>query len=114
MSYNITNPLYPRPTSGVGGTSFLTSQITSITSGVTTVTGYNTNAPGAVDLVTFEVDGDDVRVFWEGSTPTASVGHILPSGTAYTWAAIQYNNSKFILKTGSTASVITASPFTSG
>jgi hypothetical protein len=99
----------------LGGTSYTTSQVTTVTAGATTVTGY---APSAgipeVQLVTFDVAGDDVRVFWEGSTPTSTSGHVLPGGTAYTWSANQYNNSKFCLSASSTASVITASPFNGG
>jgi len=114
MSYNITNPLYPRPSVTASTTAYITSQVTTITSSATTVTAFNVVSPGAVDLVTFDVQGDDIRVYWEGSTPDSTHGHILPGGTAYTWGAVQYNNSKFILSSGSTSSVITASPFTAG
>jgi len=114
MSYgSIIHPLYPQPALATGGTSSLTSQVTSITSGATTVTGYTAQQP-EVQLVSFDVQGDDVRVFWEGSTPTSTSGHILPGGTAYTWSANQYNASKFILSSGSTASTICASPFNGG
>lgn len=112
MSFNIQNPLYPRLASG--STGYITSQVTTITASSTTVTGFNMTPPYAVDLVSFDVAGDDVRVFWEGSTPTSSSGHKLPGGSAYTWATQQYNNSKFILSGTGTASVITASPFTCG
>ncbi len=115
MSFNIINPLYPQPALAVGGTSYTTSQTTTVTSGATTVTGYvGTTTLTQVQLVTFDIQGDDVRVFWEGSTPTSTSGHILPGGTAYLWSANQYNNSKFILSSGSTASVITASPLNGG
>ncbi len=112
MAYSILNPLYPQPAQ-ISGT-YITSQITTVTAGATTVTGFAPGSVGQIQLVTFDVDGDDVRVFWEGSTPTASSGHRLPGGTAYTWSANQYNNSKFILATGSTAATITASPFNGG
>ncbi len=113
MSYNITNPLYPRPASNATG--YITAQSTTVTSGSTTVTGFNLTSPYAVDLVAFDVAGGPVRVYWEGSTPTSTTGHTLPAGAAFTWSAVQYNASKFILDATATANaVITASPFTSG
>ncbi len=113
MSYNVLNPMYPQP--AMSGNSFITSQVTTVTSGATTVTGFSpTTSVGQIQLVSFDVQGDAVRVFWEGSTPTSTSGHILPGGTAYTWAANQFNASKFILSSGSTASAICASPFNGG
>jgi len=111
--YNMIGPLYPQP--AMVGNSYITSQVTTVTAGATTVTGYvPTTTVGQVQLVALSIAGDDVRCYWEGSTPTASTGHLLPGDSAYTWAANQYNNAKFILATGSTASVITASPFNGG
>lgn len=115
MASNILHPLYPGPALLIGGTGYVTSQITTITTGATTVTGFTrTGGIGDIQLVTFDVQGDDVRVLWEGSTPTSSSGHILPGGTAYTWSANQYNNAKFILSGSGTASVICASAFNGG
>lgn len=115
MAYNILHPLYPQPALAVGGTSYVTSQVTTVTSGSTTVAGFvGTTSSYQVDLVTFDVFGDDVRVFWEGSTPTSTSGHVLPGGTAYSWSANQYNNSKFILSGSGTSAVITASAFNCG
>lgn len=112
MSYNITNPLYPRIATNASG--YITSLVTTITAGATTVTAYNTTPPYVVDLVSFDVAGDDIRVYWEGSTPDSTHGHVLPGGTAYTWSVNQYNNSKFCLSGSGTSSTITASPFISG
>ena len=115
MSFNVLNPLYPQPALGIGGTSYLTSQVTTVTAGAASAVGFaGTTALTQVQLVTLDIQGDDVRVFWEGSTPTSSSGHILPGGTAYTWSANQYNNSKFILSGSGTASTIVASPFNGG
>lgn len=98
-----------------GGTGYLTSQVTTITSGATTVTGFSgSTSQSQPQLVTFDVQGDDIRTFWEGSTPTATSGHVLQGGSAYTWAANQYNNAKFILSSGSTSSTICASPLNGG
>ncbi len=104
--------IYPQP--AYSGNSLVTSVITTVTSGATTAASFTVTNPSLIQLVTFDVAGDDVRVYWEGSTPTASTGHILPGGTAYTWAYNQWQGSKFILSTGSTSSVITASAFNGG
>lgn len=116
MSFSITLPLYPRPSVLASTTGYITSHIVTVTSSAATDTvAFNVVSPGAVDLVTLDVQGSDVRVFWEGSTPTSTLGHILPAGTAYTWSAVQYNNSKFILDSSATANAtIVASPFTAG
>lgn len=115
MSFNITNPLYPRPAITASTTAYITSHVVTVTSAAATdTTAFNTNPPGAVELVTFDVQGGDVRTFWEGSTPTSSAGHILPAGTAYTWGVVQYNAAKFILDASATAATIVASPFTAG
>ena len=113
MSYSITNPLFPRPSVNVSN-AYITAAVTTVTSGATTVTAFNLTSPAAVDLVTFDVQSGDVRVYWEGSTPTSTTGHLLPQGSAYTWAAVQYNNAKFILDANSTAATIVASPLTAG
>lgn len=112
MSYNILNPLYPQP--AYNGNSLITSVTTTVTAGATTAASFTVTSPSAIQLVSFDVQGDDVRVYWEGSTPTSSTGHVLPGGSAYTWAYNQYVNSKFILSGTGTAAVITASAFNGG
>lgn len=112
MSYSVTNPLYPRPSSNTTG--YITAQATTVTASATTVTGFSSVGPNSVDVVWLDVAGDPVRVFWEGSTPTASSGHLFVAGVVYTLPVVAYDNAKFILKTGSTASVVTASPMSAG
>jgi len=112
MASNILHPLYPMP--AYSGTSLITSVVTTVTSGSTTVTAFTVTSPSEIQLVSFDVAGDDVRVFWEGSTPTSTSGHVLPGGTAYTWSANQYYGSKFILSGSGTTAVITASAFNGG
>jgi hypothetical protein len=64
-----------------------------------------------VGMVTFDVQDQPVRVRWDGTDPTSTVGHFLPAQTAYTWDCAQYNAAKFIRDTSSTASAtIFASP----
>ena len=113
MAFNLINPLYPQP--AMVGNSFITSQVVTVTTGVTTVTAFApSTSVGQIQLVSFDVQGDDVRVYWEGSTPSSSAGHILPGGSAYTWSANQFNNSKFILSGSGTAATIVASAFNGG
>lgn len=98
----------------MAGNSYITSQVTTVTAGSTTVTGYTPGSVGDIQLVAFDIAGGDVRCYWEGSTPTSSTGHTLPGGTAYTWAVNQYNNARFCLSGTATSAIITASPFNGG
>jgi hypothetical protein len=104
--------LYPQP--AYSGNSLITSCITTVTSGSTTAASFSVTSPSLIQLVTLTVAGDAVRVYWEGSTPTSTSGHIIVSGIHYTWPYNQWANSKFILSASSTASVITASAFNGG
>lgn len=112
MSSNILGPIYPQP--AYNGNSLLTSLTVTVTTGSTTAATWTVTSPSLVQLVTFDIAGDDCRVFWEGSTPTSSSGHILPGGTAYTWAYNQWAGSKFILSGSGTTAVITVSAFNGG
>ena len=114
MSYNLEHVLYPRPAYNNSGVA-LTAQATTVTGGAATVVGFNLTPPNAVDIVYLDVAGDPVRAFWEGSTPSATSGHLLLAGSPpYYLPIVAYNNLKVCFKTGSTASVITASPMTVG
>ena len=79
-----------------------------------TPTGYTTTgsgSSGSVALITFDVQTSDVRARWDGTAPTATVGHKLYAGTAYTWSTDQFNNTQFIRDTAATAdAVIFSSP----
>ncbi len=112
MASNILHPLYPMP--AYSGNSLITSKTVTVTSGATTAATFTVTSPSEIQLVVFDIAGSDIRVFWEGSTPTSSTGHVLQGGTAYTWAYNQWANSKFILSGTGTSAVITASPFNGG
>lgn len=112
MASNALHPLYPQP--AYSGNSLITSQAITVTAGSATVPQFTPGSVGDIQLVTFNVAGDPARVFWEGSTPTASSGHLVVAGQYYTWSANRWNNSKFIFATGSTTCVITASPLNGG
>lgn len=116
MAYSSLNVLYPPRAVANSGTAVASQSLTVSTAAVA-ATGY-TATPGAgsyVQLVTFDVQDNDVRCRWDGSDPTSTVGHILPAGTAYTWATSQYNAAKFIrISTATADATIFASPFNGG
>lgn len=98
MAFNALGPLYPYPARS--GSSVIASQsitVSTVAIGVTTAFAI----PG-VDMVTFDIQDQDVRVRWDGTDPTSTVGHILPASTAYTWASNQFNAAKFIRHSAAT------------
>ena len=81
----------------------------------TAAVAFGTAFAARTQLVTFDIQDNDVRVRWDGTDPTGTVGHILPAGTAYTWAASQATAAKFIrISTASADGVIFASEFNGG
>lgn len=107
MAFNAIGPLYPKPAWAADSTQ-IPSQSLTVSAAAVAATGYDIPI---VELVTFDVQVSDVRVRWDGTDPTGAVGHILPAGSAYTWAAKQYNQAKFIrISTATTDAVIFASP----
>lgn len=108
MAFSVLHPLYPQRAMSNDGTA-IASQSTTASTAAIAPTGYTQSS---VNLVTFDVQVSDVRVRWDGTDPTGTVGHILPAGTAYTWDVAQYNASKFIrISTASSDAIIFASPF---
>lgn len=96
--------LYPKRAMLSG--SPVASQSLTVSTTAVAATGY-TAAPAVngVDLVTFDVQTNDVNARWDGTDPTAGAGggHLLPAGTAYTWDVDQFNNAKFIRVTAAAA-----------
>lgn len=106
MPFNNIGPLYPYPAKSAGST--VASQSITVS---TAAIGVTTAFAVPVEMVTFDVQGYDVRVRWDGTDPTSTTGHILPASTAYTWAANQFNAAKFIRDSTATAdATIFASP----
>lgn len=105
--YNTLGPLYPYPARTVTG-AIASQSLTVSTAAVAFATIYA--VPG-VDMVALDIQGQTVRVRWDGTDPTSTVGHILYAGQAYTWATNQFNASKFIrISTASADATIFASP----
>lgn len=87
--------LYPKR--AMLGDSPVASQSLAVSSTAVAPAGYTAQtAVDGVDLVYFDVTTDAVRVRWDGTDPTASVGHLLPVNTNYIWDAQRFNSAKFI------------------
>jgi hypothetical protein len=87
------------------------SQTLTVSTSAVAFTGFTPAVAGGngVTLVTFDVQSNPVVARWDGTDPTASVGHTLASGASYTWDVAQFNAAKFIRQGGADA-VIFASP----
>jgi hypothetical protein len=103
---------FPKRAMNSGGTETASQSLTVSTAAVSP-TGYTGSS--AVDnnsVVVFDVQTSNVRVRWDGTSPTSTVGHLLYVGSAYTWDVDQFNAAKFIRDTAATAdAVIFSSPF---
>src|SRR5260221_36193 len=112
--YSGPNLFYPKPSLLAG--SPIAAQSLIVSTVAVAPTGYTAATSGSspVQLVTFDVQTSDVRVRWDGTAPTGTVGTILYAGTNYTWNQAQYNNAQFIRRsTASVDAVIFAHPMTS-
>lgn len=107
MAFDIIHPMYPQR--AFNGTAVIASQsLTVSTASVSFATAYDVNY---VRTVSLDIQGVDVRVRFDGTDPTGTVGHILPAGTAYCWDVDRFNNAEFIrISTASTDATIFASP----
>lgn len=109
--YSQVHVLYPKRAM-LSASPVASSSTTVSTSAVAPSTIYTAStAVDPVILVTFDVQTSDVRVRWDGTDPTSTVGHRLPAGTAYTWDVDQFNAAKFIRDSGAVSdATIFASP----
>ena len=113
MSFSNLRPLYPqrafnRDNTPISSTTF---SVTTTATSSQTFTAYPNQS--GVQLVSFDIQGNDVYVRWDSVDPVASAGggHVLPAGSAYTWPVDQYNSTRWIAS--STANVF-ASGFNAG
>lgn len=105
MPFNILHPLYPKR--GFTTSSATASQsLTVSTAAVGFATSFNANT----NIVDFDVQDSAVRVRWDGTDPTSTVGHILPAFTGYSWDVQRAAAAKFIrISTASSDATIFAS-----
>ena len=101
------------PKRAMTGASATASQSLTVSTAAVAAAGY-TGSSGVNNnsVVVFDVQTSNVRVRWDGTDPTSTVGHLLYVGSAYTWDVDQFNAAKFIRDTAATAdAVIFSSPF---
>jgi hypothetical protein len=83
----------------------VSAQSTTVSTVSITPTGFTaaTAGGGGVNFVTLDIQTSNVRVRFDGTAPTATVGTLLYVGTNYTWNVDLYNNAKFIRDTSASA-----------
>lgn len=104
---------YPKRAIQVGNNTPVADVYTAVSTVAIASAGFTgTSAVGNNLLVSFDVQGCDMFVRWDGTDPTSTVGHFLPQNSAYTWSVDQFNAAKFIrASTASADGVIAASAF---
>lgn len=93
----------------------MAAQSLTVSTAAVSPTGYTNAVSGTspVQLVSFDIQDNHVRVRWDGTSPTGTVGTILYAGTNYTWDVSQYNAAKFIrISTAAADATIFAHPMT--
>jgi len=98
MAFSIIHPLYPKLAITTSGTVVAHQSLTVGTAASAFATTFNVNT----NLVTFDVQGFAVRVRFDATAPTATVGHYLPVQTAYTWDKDMAARAQFIRDTTAT------------
>lgn len=112
--YSGVNLFYPKR--AMSGGNPIAAQSTTVSTVSISATGYPDATTGSspVQFVAFDIQDNNVRVRWDGTAPTSTVGTILYAGTNYTWNVTQYNSAKFIrISTASADATIFAHPMTS-
>jgi hypothetical protein len=87
-----------------GGTP-IAAQSTTVSTASVSPAGF-TNAVaggGGVNFVMLDVQTSNVRVRFDGTAPTSTVGTLLYVGEKYTWSIDLYNNAKFIRDTSASS-----------
>ena len=105
MAFNIVNPLFPKPT--FHASAQVAAQRLTVTS---TATVQFSAFDGSTDMVTFDVQTAGVYCTFDGTTPSATAGHILAPGEKYTWSAAGAKLAKFVATT-TTNAIIYGSEF---
>lgn len=101
------NVLFPYPARS-GGSAVAAQNLTVSTSATGFATTWDVNAS---PIVTMDVQTSNVRVRFDGTDPTSTVGHILYAGMSYSWSAAMANSARFIRDTSAAADAkIFASP----
>ena len=111
MAYNLNNIL-PKPTYSTAGRTDGTSalvagqRLTVTSTATSTFSAFNART----DVIALDVQVANTYCTFDGTTPSATNGHILYSGQAYTWSTAAAIAAKFVATT-TTNSIIYASEF---
>lgn len=100
-SFNLNN-IFPKPAIYRGNA--IADQRLAVGGSVVQFSAFN----DITTMVMFDIQDADVSCTVDGSTPSASNGHRLYAGRAYTWSTAMAASAKFIQQ-GATAAVIHAS-----
>lgn len=100
-SFNLNN-IFPKPAVYRG--SSVADQRLAVSSAVVQLSAFG----DTTNMVMFDIQDADVMCTIDGSTPSASNGHRLYQGRAYTWSTAMAQAAKFI-RQGSTDAAIQAS-----
>ena len=100
-SFNLNN-IFPKPAVYRG--SSVADQRLTVSTGVVQLSAFG----DTTNMVMFDIQDADVMCTIDGSTPSATNGHRLYQGRAYTWSTAMAQAAKFI-RQGSTDGVIHAS-----
>lgn len=97
----------------MSGASATASQSLTVSTAAVAAVGYTgSSAVNNNSVVVFDVQTANVRVRWDGTDPTSTVGHLLYIGSGYTWDVDQFNAAKFIRDSAATVdAIIFSSPF---
>jgi hypothetical protein len=110
MAFTIVNPLYPRPHI-TAGTSSVSAGFMLAVSSSSSATGFvlanlGTFSSAPAELAFIDIQNANVVVTFDGSTPLyGTSGHILASGSNYTWQIATLLAAKFALQTSATANI---------
>lgn len=103
--YEVTDKI---PDSARSAGAVIASQTLTVSTASVSFTAFSTPE---TDEVVFDVVTSAVRVRWDGTAPTSTVGHKLLPGRSYQWKVRMFNASKFIRDTtASSDATIFASP----
>lgn len=97
-SYNLNN-LFPKPAIYRG--SAVADQRLTVSSAVVQLSAFN----DITNMVVLDVQDADVMCTFDGSTPSATNGHRLYSGSHFTWSTATAAAAKFIRQAGTDAAI---------
>ena len=103
---SINGPLYPRPAytqDGTSGTAVFSGTALTVTSTAAVQITSTSLSTHFFDLVTLDIQGSNVYVTFDGSTPSSSAAHIMYVGEKADWSRATVTAAKFVATTTTNA-----------